>query len=228
MLLLLSFPVSRWLWACPPLTCAAGGTWLGCWWRGLGDGSPRKCLEFLVLSPGVVRVACWPQWTLEFPLESCSARGRRRPPQWLWVSRLVASRRPGIVPASLNAQVPSQFLWCPSLFCPPPPSPFPRTTVLVPIPSRPTGEYFRGRPARPLPFGSPCPWTRWPPNRCHGPLSYPPSPFLCHARGPFAPSPKLAHSGDHSGPWKPRATSAGTVPRLQCLLTTGPWWRRGF
>ena len=24
----------------PPPTCAAGSTWLGCWWSGLGDGAP--------------------------------------------------------------------------------------------------------------------------------------------------------------------------------------------
>ena len=38
-----------------------------------------------------------------------------------------------------------------------PPSPFPRTTVRVPIPSLPTEEYFCGRPARPHPAGLPCP-----------------------------------------------------------------------
>ena len=88
-----------------------------------------------------------------------------------------------------------------SLCPPPPPSPFPRTTVLVPIPSRPTGEYFRGRPARPLPVGPPCPRTRRPTNRCQGPVPCPPSPLLCHARGPFAPSPKSAYSGGLSGLW---------------------------
>ena len=88
-----------------------------------------------------------------------------------------------------------------SLLPPPPPSPFPRTTVLVPIPSRPTGEYFCGRPARPLPVGSPWPQTRRPHNRCQVPVPCPPSPFLCHSRSPFAPSPKLAYSSDHSGPW---------------------------
>ena len=79
---------------------------------------------------------------------------------------------------------------------PPPPSSFPRTTVRVPIPSRPTGGYFRFRSARPLPVGSPWPWTRRPPNRCHAPLPCPPSPFLCHARGTFTPIPNLAFSGD--------------------------------
>ena len=42
----------------PPLTCAAGGTCLGCWWRGLGDGAPRNGIESLVSSPGIARVAC--------------------------------------------------------------------------------------------------------------------------------------------------------------------------
>ena len=55
MLPLVSFPVSRCLWACPPPpTCAAGGTWLGCRWRGVGDGAPRNGLEFLDASTGVV------------------------------------------------------------------------------------------------------------------------------------------------------------------------------
>ena len=43
------------------------------------------------------------------------------------------------------------------LCVPPPPSPFPRTPVLVPIPSLPMGEYFCGCPARSLPVGSPGP-----------------------------------------------------------------------
>ena len=34
------------------------------------------------------------------------------------------------------------------------PSPFPRTTVLVPIPSILTEDFFRGRPARPEPNGT--------------------------------------------------------------------------
>ena len=175
------------------MTCAADSTWLGCWWRGFGDGAP---------------------------------------PQWFGVSRLVARRRPGIVPAS-DARVPSRFVRCPGDGAPrngresigsspvvarvaclliersialsisavpvslltPPPSPCPRTTVLVRIPSRPTGEYFRGRPAGPPPVGSPWPRTLRPPNRCHGPLPFPLSPFLCHACGPFAPIPKSEISG---------------------------------
>ena len=60
MLTLVSFPVSRCFWACPPTTCAAGRTWLGCRWRGLGDGAPRDGLEFLDASTGVVwRVGCF-------------------------------------------------------------------------------------------------------------------------------------------------------------------------
>ena len=42
----------------PPPTCAAGGTWLGCGWRGEGDGAPRDGLESLGSSAGVARVAC--------------------------------------------------------------------------------------------------------------------------------------------------------------------------
>ena len=99
----------------------------------------------------------------------------------LWVPSPVTPCHPFVAPG------PSWLSWCPSLFCPPPPSPFPCTTALVPIPSQPTGEYFSGRPARPLPVGSPLPRTRRPPNRCQVPVPCPPSPFLCHARGPFAP-----------------------------------------
>ena len=44
----------------PPPTCAAGGTWIGCRWRGLGDGAPRDGFEFLDASTGVVwRVGCF-------------------------------------------------------------------------------------------------------------------------------------------------------------------------
>ena len=37
-----------------PSTCSAGGTWLGCGWRGVGDGAPRDGLKFLDASTGVV------------------------------------------------------------------------------------------------------------------------------------------------------------------------------
>ena len=63
-----------------PLTCAAGGTWLGCRWRGLGDGAPRNGLESLVLLPGVAWVACLLQLTLELPLDSCGAHLYSTPP----------------------------------------------------------------------------------------------------------------------------------------------------
>ena len=76
--------------------------------------------------------------------------------------------------------------WCLSLSAPPP-SPFPRTNILVLIPSLPTGEYFCGRPTRPLPVGSPCPRTRRPPKSCQDPVPCPPYLLRCHARSPVVP-----------------------------------------
>ena len=89
----------------------------------------------------------------------------------------------------------------------------PRTTVLVPIPSLPTGKYFRGHPARPLPVGPPWPQTRRPPKTLSGPrsMSTLPIPFPCswsghtltlkgilrrHGRGPRDPVTALVNRGD--------------------------------
>ena len=62
----------------PPPTCAAGGTWLGCGWRGKGDGSPRNGLESVV-SSFVARESV-SSLTIEFPLDSCGSRLSVCPP----------------------------------------------------------------------------------------------------------------------------------------------------
>ena len=57
------FPASR-MKVCPP-TCASGGTWLWCGWRGVGDGSPRDSHWF----PQRIdrrRLACVFFWSLDF------------------------------------------------------------------------------------------------------------------------------------------------------------------
>ena len=97
----------------PPPTCVDGGTWLGCGWRGEGDGAPRGGLESVVSSAGV----------------ACLCDTRRS------ISLLILA-----VPISL-------------LSTPPPPSPFPRTTVRVPLLSLLTGEFFMVTPRSPAPLG---------------------------------------------------------------------------
>ena len=52
-LLLVPCPASRRMKSFPP-TCAAGSNWFRCGWRGVGDGAPLDCLEFLDASKGVV------------------------------------------------------------------------------------------------------------------------------------------------------------------------------
>ena len=135
-------------WGFDPPTCAAGSTWLGCGWRGVGDGAPPIFLRF----------------SMRFRHTN---RTNRRS-----ISGAIDSPRKS---------------WCLSLSAPPPPSPFPRTTILFPIPSLPTGDYFCGLHARPLPIDSPWPWTLLPPKRCQGPIPCPPSPFRCHSRGLVTP-----------------------------------------
>ena len=51
-MLLVSCIESRRMKVCLP-TCAAGITWFGCGWRGVGDGAPHDGLEFLDASTGV-------------------------------------------------------------------------------------------------------------------------------------------------------------------------------
>ena len=136
------------VWGFAPPTCVAGGTWLGCGWRGVVDNA----------SPIFLRSSM----------------------------RLSVPTRPmGEVSSALLTPL-NNIGAC--LCLPPPhtPSPFTHTTVLVPIPSLPSGEYFRGRPACPLPVGLPWPRTRRPPKHFQGPVPCPPSPFRCHARGPVA------------------------------------------
>ena len=54
-LLLVSCSASRMKVCIPSLTCAANVTWLGCGWRGEGDGAPCDGLEFLNVSTGVAQ-----------------------------------------------------------------------------------------------------------------------------------------------------------------------------
>ena len=65
----------------PPPTCAAGGTWLGCGWRGKGDGTPRDGLESLDSSADVVccRRRSYSLLILALPV-SLSAPPRPPPP----------------------------------------------------------------------------------------------------------------------------------------------------
>ena len=157
---------------------------------------------------------------------SFGLRSRRSLPPSLWV--------PSLCFTSYDPFVDSWSSWLHGArlsSAPPPPFPFPRTTVLVPIPSLPTGEYFRGRPACPLPVGSPWPRTRRPPNRCQGPVPYPPSPFLCHALSPphldlnrhmavvlwAVPPPRHWRGHGPSLPWLP--TNGSRTIRITAGLT---------
>ena len=107
----------------PACRCAAGGTWLGCGLRGVGDGVPRDCPWVPDASTGVA---------------------------WRMVSAfLLALSKPY---GFFRHTCPwSKFYRCPYLT--PPPLPLPRTTVRVPLPSLWMEEYFHGRSARPHPAG---------------------------------------------------------------------------
>ena len=97
-----------------PPTYAAGSTWFGFGWKGVGAGAPLNDLEVLNVLTGTAS------------------------------------------PKNNNNKTildPHSWSWCPSLSAPP--SPFPRTTVLVSIPSLIMEECFRGRPIRPQPTSPP-------------------------------------------------------------------------
>ena len=137
MLLLLSFPVNRWLCACSPLDLCGWQYLARVLVEGLKETAPsalsgvsrlvarrRPVIVARVLClPGVSGVLCRPL-TPKFPLDSCGARGRRRPPHWSWVPRLVTSRIPGIVPADERSIALSISAVPVSRLPPPSPPPF--------------------------------------------------------------------------------------------------------
>ena len=88
-----------------------------------------------------------------------------------WVPSLCL--RPTILSSLL---VPRGFRGAPLYFPPSPPTPFPRTTVCVPISSLPTEEYSCGCPARPHPAGLPWPGLPDGINASRGPFRSPPPP----------------------------------------------------
>ena len=103
---------------------------------------------------------------------------------------------------------------------PPPPFPFPVQPYLSRYPPYQQESIFVVVPLALSPSISPWPRNRQPPNRCQGPVPYPPSPFLCHARRPSHLAlnrhisvvlwsvPPLRHGRRHG-------------PSLPWLLTTG-------
>ena len=98
----------------------------------------------------------------------------------------------------------------------------PRTTVLVPISSLPTEEYFRGRPARPHPAGLPCLGLPDGLDASRTPFRVPPPPHSISMHV-LVRSHSIGSSSVVCSPWGTQATGAAHGTRLPRLQTAGPY-----